>query len=58
MNKTTVSSVSKQLLDISKRAKEFGHPLDVVYTAEVVDNLIHAVGRDETVRNRQIIANN
>ena len=58
MNKTTVSSVSKQLLNISKRAREFSHPLDVVYTAEVVYNLAHAVGRDKTVRKRQIIGNN
>lgn len=46
-----MASVSEQLLNISKRAVEFSHPLDVVYTANVVKNLAHAVGRNMTVRN-------
>ena len=49
-----MASVSEQLMNISSRATEFSHPLDVVYAAEIVDNLGHAIGRSEIVSNIQI----
>ena len=55
VNDTTVSSVSEQLLNVSRRAREFDDPLDVVYAAEVVDHLVQVIGRDRIVRNMQII---
>ena len=50
VNDTTVSSVSEQLLNISRRAREYTDPLDVMYAAEVVDKLAQVIGRDEIVR--------
>ena len=49
VNDATVASVSEQLLNISKRAKNFNDPLDVVYAAEVVDHLVQVIGRDQIV---------
>ena len=42
-------AVSHQLLNISKRAREYSDPLDVVYGAEVVEKLAQVIGRDQIV---------
>ncbi|XP_078355144.1 adhesion G protein-coupled receptor A3-like [Oculina patagonica] len=47
VNDTTVNAVSHQLLNISKRAREFSDPLDVIYAAVVVEKLAQVIGRDE-----------
>lgn len=47
--------MSEQLLNISKRAAKFSHLLDVVYTANVVENLAQTIGGNMTVRNSMII---
>ena len=44
-----MAAVSHQLLNISKRAREYSDPLDVVYGAEVVENLAQVIGRDQVV---------
>jgi len=49
VNDTTVAEVSHQLLNISKRAREYSDPLDVVYGAEVVEKLAQVIGRDQVV---------
>lgn len=49
VNDTTVSAISHQLLNISKRAREYSDPLDVVYGAEVVKKLAQVIGRDQVV---------
>jgi len=49
VNDTTVAAVSHQLLNISKRAREYSDPLDVVYGAEVVEQLAQVIGRDQVV---------
>ena len=54
VNDTTVTVVSFQLLNISKRAQEFSDPLDVVYAAIVVEKLAQAVGRHKIVRSMLI----
>ena len=56
VNDTTVSLVSEQLLNISKRAKDFSDPLDVMYAAVVVDHLVQVIGRDKIVRMLQSIS--
>lgn len=48
VNDTTVASVSEQLLNISKQAAKFSHLLDVVYTANVVQNLAQTIGGNMT----------
>ena len=48
----TVYAVSKQLLNVSRRAKEFGDSTDVMFAADVVSKLVQAIGSDEEVRNR------
>ena len=50
VNETTVESVSGNLLNISRRAKEYTDPLDVVYTADIVKNLAQVIGGDKKVR--------
>lgn len=50
VNETTVESVSRNLLNISRRAKEYTDPLDVVYTADIVKNLAQVIGGDKKVR--------
>lgn len=54
VNVTTVRAVSHQLLNISKRAREFSDPLDVIYAAVVVEKLAQVIGRDEFVSSMQI----
>lgn len=54
VNDSTVASVSEQLMNISSRATEFSHPLDVVYAAEIVDNLGHAIGRSEILNDNLV----
>lgn len=50
VNETTVESVSGNLLNVSRRAKEYTDPLDVVYTADIVKNLAQVIGGDKKVR--------
>ena len=50
VNETTVESVSGNLLNISRRVKEYTDPLDVVYTADIVKNLAQVIGGDKKVR--------
>lgn len=50
VNETTGESVSQNLLNISRRAKEYNDPLDVVYTADIVKKLAQVIGGEEKVR--------
>ncbi|PFX28381.1 putative G-protein coupled receptor 125 [Stylophora pistillata] len=47
VNETTVESVSRNLLNISRRAKEYNDPLDVVYTADIVKKLAQVIGDEK-----------